>query len=85
MLVDALSQPVHSLSFELPNGTVIEQVVEYDFFPVFCASCRRMGHPAATCSFSNPNRGTSNPLGTERLSLRLMQMAGLRFKAEKRN
>lgn len=33
--VNALLQPIDCLSFELTNGLVLEQVVEYEYFPMF--------------------------------------------------
>lgn len=62
VLVDAMKSPVESVNLKLHNGNIFTQSVIYDFYPLFCSSCKRVGHTAENCRVNfTPNRGAPNP------------------------
>lgn len=58
VLVDAKNPPLEFIKIKLPNGKVIEQQIKFDFYPLYCCNCRRMGHSSSVCRLAsrpNPN------------------------------
>lgn len=52
VIVDAKTPPLDSIKIRLPNGKVILQKIKFDFYPLYYANCKRMGHSTITCRWS---------------------------------
>lgn len=61
-MFDALKQPVKEVNIRMLNGNIFTQAVKYDFYPLLCSSCKKIGHTVDRCRvIPNANRGVSNP------------------------
>lgn len=63
ILFNALKQPVKSVNIRMHNGDSFTQHVRYDYFPLLCSKCMKIGHTADRCrvAVSTAMRGSSNP------------------------
>lgn len=70
VIVDAKNPPPDLIKVKLPNGKVILQKIKFDFYPLYCLNCRRMGHSTSICRVASktnpgPSFGTRGNLHAE--------------------
>lgn len=63
VFVDALKQPINSINLWLHNGNTFEQKVIYNFYPLFCSTCKCVGHSAVNFRVNTiSNQGAVNSI-----------------------
>lgn len=60
---NALKQPVKKVDIRMHNGEFFTQHVRYDYYPLLCSTCMKIGHTADRCraAVTTDVRGTANP------------------------
>lgn len=60
---NALKQPVKKVDIRMHNGEFFTQHVRYDYYPLLCSTCMKIGHTADRCRAAviTDVRGTVNP------------------------
>lgn len=62
ILFNALKQPVKEVNIRMHNGDFFTQLVNYDYYPLLCSKCLKIGHTVDRCRVvPNTYRGVSNP------------------------
>lgn len=68
VLVDPARRPLYGVNLSLHNGTKFEQKIIYDYYPIFCSTCSRVGHVSENCRMtdrigpgSRPRRAGERP------------------------
>lgn len=49
VIVDAKTPPPEHIKIKLPNGKLVTQKILFDFYPMYCSTCKRMGHLTTVC------------------------------------
>lgn len=56
VLVDAKITPLDCITLRLHNGRSFTQNISYDFYPLFCTKCKRVGHVLSSCRSALPTQ-----------------------------
>lgn len=61
VLVDATKLAIHKVNIKLHNDNIFTQKIHYDFYPMFCSKCKRIGHIVNNCRVNIiTSRGPTN-------------------------